>query len=104
MKYRIETQRMINKVATAMVCFVLALFVTIIMRGWVILDIICMGLIGFLFVLFQFTNLDKRIICIITSIVGVFSFFSLSGLAIAMISMLMIIYNVILFQKLSKNK
>ncbi len=104
MEYDNDTQKMINRMGTVMICYMLAVLVTIFMRGWEPFDLICLAIDVLIFVMFQFLHLNKKIICILCLILGIFSFFSLAGLAILIISLLMAVYSIILFIKINKNK
>ena len=102
MKYSESILKLIKRLSICMVAYEFIVLITVCMRGWVILDLVALFANCIVYIIMKYTNVDIRIICILSSIVGLFSFFSLSGAFILIISALLIIYNIVILVKLSK--
>ena len=101
MTYNTQQQKMINRMGTMMISYALISLLMLIMRGWTVVDIVCFGINAVSFVMFQYTNIDKKIIAVISIILGLVSLFMLSGLII-IFGLLLAVYGIILIVKLSK--
>ena len=101
MDYNTQQQKMINRMGTMMVSYALISLLMLIMREWTVLDIVFFIINAITFVMFQYTNIEKKIIAVISIILGFATLFLLSGLII-ICGLVLAVYGIILFVKLNK--
>lgn len=101
MEYNVLQKKLINKIEVIMICYEIVLLITICMRGWQVLDLIFLGFNAFTYLLFKLTELNKKIISIICVVIGILSFFSLTGLFVLVLSVMLVYHGIKLYKGLS---
>ena len=100
-EFNVLQKKLINKIEVIMICYEIVLLITICMRGWQVLDLIFLGFNAFTYLLFKLTELNKKIISIICIVIGILSFFSLAGLFVLVLSVMLVYHGIKLYRGLS---
>lgn len=102
MEYDGKTQKWINKLGTMMIVYEIVLVFTLFASSWYTEGIIGVVADAVIFILFQFLNVNKTVICVLCILLGIFSIVKLAGLLVLIVAAVMIIYSIITIVKLVK--
>lgn len=101
MSYTESQQKMVNRMGTMMICYLIIALLMLVLNGWTIIDILCTVCDVVLFAMYQFTEIDKRVIAGMAIVVGAVSLL-LATAWMTLFGLLLMIYAIILIVKLSK--